>query len=174
MFSKASAESYFNAEKSESGLFMIIGMIAIVLALVLFFVYKTSFFKGFAIPLMLIGIVQLVVGSTVYNRSDKQRMDIVYKLDMNPDAIRSTELPRMQKVMNSFKVYRYIEIILLIIAVCLFLYTREKPASAFWTGLGLALALQAGLMLIADGFAEKRGRAYLEGIERPLLPKTSS
>ncbi|CAN5737435.1 hypothetical protein BH10BAC3_BH10BAC3_41210 [soil metagenome] len=168
MFNKSSAEAYFNAEKSESGLFIIIGVLAIVLALVLFFSYRTVFFKGIAVPLVLIGILQLVVGSTVYNRIDKQRMDIVYKLDMNPAAIQSTEIPRMQKVMASFKVYRYIEIMLLLAGAGLFLYTRTKPEMAFWSGLAIALALQAGIMLMADGFAEKRGKVYLEGLESVL------
>jgi hypothetical protein len=37
-------------------------------------------------------------------------------------------------------------------------------------GLGAALALQAGLMLLADGFAEPRGSKYLKGMQQFLQP----
>jgi hypothetical protein len=37
MFSKADIEKYFNAEKSESGLFMTIGIAGIVIAIIFFF-----------------------------------------------------------------------------------------------------------------------------------------
>ena len=42
MFSKESIEHYFNAEKSESLFFIIIGVAAIMLALIFFFYIKTE------------------------------------------------------------------------------------------------------------------------------------
>jgi len=53
MFSKQDIEKYFLAEKQLGLLFIIIGAIAIVLAIVFFFLLKTSFYKGAAIPLLL-------------------------------------------------------------------------------------------------------------------------
>ncbi|MES2648516.1 MAG: hypothetical protein V4717_16680 [Bacteroidota bacterium] len=164
MFTKAGAEAYFNAEKSESGFFVIIGVLAIMLALSLFLIYKTPFYKGLAIPLLLIGLVQGIVGYNVWSRSDKQRVDIVYKMDMNPSAITTTEVPRMEKVMQSFKLYRYVELALLLIGLALYFYTRNKD-NAFWTGVAVALSIQAGIMLFADGIAEARGKKYLDGLK---------
>ena len=64
---------YFIAEKQESLLFLIIGILAILLAIVFWFFIKSSpsFFKGAAIPLLAIGLIQLVVDYTVYSRTDK-------------------------------------------------------------------------------------------------------
>ena len=68
MLTKAEIEKYFTAEKSESLLFLVIGIIAILLAIAFFFFLKTSFYKGAAVPLLVIGIIQAIVGFTVYSQ----------------------------------------------------------------------------------------------------------
>ncbi|MES2774176.1 MAG: hypothetical protein V4722_08325 [Bacteroidota bacterium] len=165
MFSKADAEKYFIAEKSESLLFVIIGVAAITAAAVFFFGLKTPFWKGAAIPLLAIGILQVTVGWTVYKRSDAQRIDIVYKMDMDPSAIRNKEIPRMETVMKNFVTLRWVEIALLVAGLVLVFMYRNDAAKTFWYGVGLALALQATVMLAADYFAESRGKVYLAGIK---------
>ena len=45
MFTKADIEKYFNAEKQESLLFMLIGVAGIIAAFVFFFFLKTNFYK---------------------------------------------------------------------------------------------------------------------------------
>ena len=171
MFSKADAEAYFNGEKHESLLFMVIGILAIAAAAALYFYIKHSWARGAAIPLVVVGLIQVVVGYTVFSRSDAERQDIVYRMDMNPDALKQEELPRMQKVMKQFVVYRYTEIGLLLAGLILFVLHRSVPEKQWWQGFGLALALLAALMLIADGFAERRGKHYLEGMGRYLEKK---
>jgi hypothetical protein len=164
MFTKAGAEVYFNAEKWAGLLFAVAGVLAIVAALLVFFAIKTSFWKGAALPLLLIGLVEVAVGYTVYGRSDAQRQQIVYNMDMNPGAIAKAEVPRMQKVMQNFRLYRYMEIALLVLGLFLFLTLNTSADRQFWCGLGFGLALQAFAMLLADGFAERRGHWYHKGI----------
>jgi uncharacterized membrane protein HdeD (DUF308 family) len=168
MFTKADAEAYFNGEKQESLVFIAIGVLAILTALLLLFYFKQQWGKGAAWPLLLIGIIQIVVGYTVYTRSDAQRKDIVYKMDMNTDALMKEELPRMEKVMKNFTIYRYTEIGLLLAGIAMFFFFRNEPGKPFWMGLAAALALQAALMLLADGFAERRGSRYLDGMKHFL------
>ena len=69
MFSKTDIEKYFLAEKQESLLFIVIGIIGIILAVVFFFGLKTNFYKGAAVPLLTIGLLMGVAGYTVYARS---------------------------------------------------------------------------------------------------------
>lgn len=168
MFTKADAEAYFNGEKQESMLFMLIGLLAILAAAFLFFYVKQQWSKGMAIPVLLIGLIQVVVGYTVYARSDEQRKDIVYKMDMNPHALKVQEVPRMKTVMKNFVVYRYTEIGLLLVGLILVFVFKDKTERQFWMGIGAGLALQAALMLIADGMAEKRGSQYLTGMKSYL------
>jgi hypothetical protein len=165
MFTKTDIEKYFTAEKQESLLFLIIGIAAIVTAFGFYFFLKTNFWKGAAIPLLLIGIIQVVVGATVYRRSDGDRIRNVYAYDMNPAELQTKELPRMKAVNKSFVVYRYIQITLLLAGLALLLYFRGNPPKSFWYGLGITLAIQSALMLGADYFAEKRAKIYTRLIE---------
>lgn len=165
MFSKADVELYFNAEKSESLFFMVVGILGVLSAIVLFFALKQIWAKGAAIPVFLVGLLMVVVGYTVYSRSDAQRKDIAYKMDMNPNALTLQEIPRMEKVMANFVYYRYTEIFLLAAGIILFLVFRTKPTGQWWMGLGLSLAIMAAIMLLADGFAERRGAQYFKGLK---------
>ncbi len=165
MFSKADIEKYFNAEKQESLLFVIIGIAAIILALIFFFLLKTSFYKGAAIPLLLGGFVLGLAGYTVYKRSDDERVHNVYAYDMNPSSFKEEELPRMKTVMRNFSAYRYMEIALGLVGVGLFFYFRDSSGNYFWKGVGLTLTIMAIFALIADYFSEQRGKIYTKGIE---------
>lgn len=163
---------YFIAEKQESLLFLIAGIIAVVLALVFFFFLKSnpSFYKGAAIPLLLIGLIQCVVGYTVWARSDKQRIDVAYKIGMESVGfVKNEELPRMQTVNKNFVIYRYTEIALIITGITLIFLFRANPERSFWYGLGVTLAIQAALMLGADYFAEKRALVYTKQIESFII-----
>jgi ABC-type xylose transport system permease subunit len=173
MLTRFDIEKYFTAEKQESLFFLILGLMAVLAALALLYFTKSNFWRGFAMPLILIGILQVVVGYTVYTRSDKDRTRVVYALDMNPETIQSNELPRMKTVMKNFIVYRYVEIFLGIIGLLLIIflgsnnsYENSWQGKAFWYGLGIALFIQSFLILSADYFAEKRGKVYIDKIEQ--------
>jgi hypothetical protein len=165
MFSKADIEKYFLAEKEESLIFIIIGIMALLLAIAFFIFYKTSFYKGAAIPLLVVGLIQLVVGYTVYKRSDEDRIRNVYAYDMNPGQLKNEELPRMKTVNKNFVIYRWAEIILVITGLVFIYYFRSNADKAFWFGLGLTLTIQALVMLVADYPAEKRAKLYTTGME---------
>lgn len=165
MFTKADIEKYFNAEKQESLLFMLIGVAGIIAAFVFFFFLKTNFYKGAAIPFMLVGLLLAMVGYIVYKRSDADRQRNVYAYDMNPTELKDKELPRMKAVMKNFIIYRYTEIFLFLVGTTLYIYFIRDFTKDFWRGFGLALAIMAILALTADFFAEKRGKVYMKGLE---------
>ena len=68
MFVKTDIEKYFNAEKSESLLFVVVGLVALVTGLVFYFFLQSPFYKGSAIPLAGLGLILGLVGFTVYKR----------------------------------------------------------------------------------------------------------
>ena len=165
MFTKADIEKYFTAEKQESLLFVLIGIAGIIAAIVFFFFLKTNFYKGAAIPLLMIGLLLGITGYNVYKRSDEDRKRNVYAYDMNPTQLKEKELPRMKTVMKSFIIYRYAEIFLLLVGAALYIYFIRDIRNDFWRGFGLALAVMTLLSQTADFFAEKRGKTYTNGIE---------
>lgn len=164
MFTKADIEKYFTAERQESLLFILIGVAGILAALIFFFFLKTNFYKGAAIPLFLIGCLLGTVGYTVYKRSDDDRKRNVYAYDLNPSDLKAKEIPRMVTVMKNFVIYRWVEIVLLVAGIVLYVYFSRYAVNPFWNGLGIGLAIMALLALSADYFAEKRGRVYLNGL----------
>lgn len=165
MFTKSDIEKYFIAEKQESLVFVVIGVLAVAAAIYFFFFHQGGFGKGIAIPLILIAAIQIAVGVTVYRRSDQQRIDNVYCYDLDPSKLRNEEVPRMIVVMKNFTIYRWVEIGLALAGIALVVLFRNNPERVFWYGLGLGLAIQAVLMLGADYFAERRGQIYLEGLK---------
>lgn len=165
---------YFIAEKHESLLFLIVGIVAVLLAVACWFFIKSNpnFFKGAAIPLLAIGLIQMVVGYSVYSRTDKQKSDIAYNMGMEPVAfVTQTEQPRMKKVMKNFVIYRWVEIAFIITGLILIFLFKSNPGKSFWYGFGVALAIQSIIMLGADYFAEKRGKVYVSHLEEIINNK---
>jgi hypothetical protein len=72
----------------------------------------------------------------------------------------------MQTVMKNFIVYRWIEIIFIIIALLLIFLFKSNPDKSFWSGFGVALAILATIMLGADYFAEKRSKIYFNELRK--------
>ncbi len=150
---------YFNAEKFESLFFIGIGFLAIGLAVYFWLVLKEPFYRGVAIPLVLVAFIQLTVGITVYLRSLKDIKRLEYILKNESAKIQTEEMPRMETVMKNFIIYRYVEIGLAILGLLLFLFF---PSQFFWKGVGIGLLVQASFMLSLDYFAEKRGHEYIK------------
>jgi hypothetical protein len=151
---------YFVAEKQESLFFITIGIIAFIGSFCLF---KTdSSYKGMIYPLILIAIIQIVVGSTVFFRTDNQAAALKTQLHDDPHAYKSVELSRMGTVIKSFRIYKCIEISLLTLGIILTFIFRDKD---LWHSIGIGLIIQASLMLVLDLFAEKRAHDYLRFVE---------
>lgn len=154
-------KTYFTEEKIESFFFIVIGLISIILSLIFWFVIKYSFYNGLAYPLLIVGIIQLVVGTTVYIRSPKDIVRVEQIIKNEPSKIKTKELPRMEMVMKNFEIYKTIEIGLLVIGLAL-LILFFKSSQTFWKGVGLGLLIQAALMLILDLLAEDRASKFID------------
>lgn len=152
-------EKYFGAEKAESALFVALGLVAIALAVYFFVNVKQPYYNGLSYALVVVALIQITVGGSVYVRSPKDILRVNDMLNTDHERIAEEEIPRMEVVMRNFVWYRWIEIILL--AGGLLLYFYMQPLS-LWKGLGLGLAIQSAMMLLLDLFAENRGKTYLE------------
>jgi hypothetical protein len=108
----------------------------------------------------------------VYSRTDKQKADIAYNIGMEPvNYVKQTEQPRMKTVMKNFVIYRWVEIAFIITGLILIFLFRSNTDRFFWYGFGIALAIQAIIMLGADYFAEKRGKLYVSELEKIVSNK---
>jgi hypothetical protein len=154
--------AYFSAEKQESLLFIIIGVVAFIVS---FVVWKTDY-KTMAFPLIAIGIIQLIVGASVYFRTDAQVQSLTAQLQSAPDQFQKDELARMKTVNANFKLYKLIEVLLLAVGIIL---SYAFSQSMTWYSIAIGLIAQASIMLLFDLFAEKRAHEYAAALERMLL-----
>lgn len=156
-------ESYFKAEKLESLVFFAVGVMTLITILLLLWKSSNGFFKGLAIPICLIAIVQIVVGSTVFLRSDSQ-IERYSKLYIDSTSqFKKEELDRMIPVMKNFKIYKSIEVAFIVIGTGIIVFV---PGLNFISGIGIGMLCEGTFMIVADVFAEERGELYLGNIQK--------
>lgn len=143
---QSAIHEYFGAEKFESAFFLAAGLAGIILGAYLFF--TGSSYRTAAYPLIAVALIQIVVGASVYLRTDAQVRDLISKYESNPAGYASEENVRMGVVNRNFEIYKGIEIFLLLT--------------------GILLISEASLMLVLDLIAEKRAWDYLEAIGRNI------
>lgn len=151
--------NYFTGEKAESYIFLVLGIVGIVIGCYLFWVRCSSFWKGFAIPLILVALLEIIVGTTLIYRSPKDIKRVESYVKNEQSKILTDEIPRMEKVMRNFVMFRYTEIALMMMGILIYLAFAKFD---FWKGLGLGLFIQASIVLALDYFAESRGSIYLD------------
>lgn len=151
--------SYFSAEKQESLLFIAVGLLAIGIGAWLWM--NGHRLKSMAYPLVVIALMQIVVGASVYLRTDAQLSTLGVQLQANPAALMAEETSRMQTVMKNFSIYKTIEMVLLVVGVGVIAFLQRSDMAA---GIGVGLVLQAAFTLALDIFAEARGADYLSAL----------
>lgn len=151
--------SYFSAEKQESVIFIAVGLLAVGISVWLWM--NGHRLKSMAYPLVAIAVMQIVVGASVYLRTDAQLTTLSAQLNANPAELKVEETNRMQTVMKNFSIYKAVEMVLLIIGVGMIAFLQRHDLAA---GIGVGLVLQAAFTLTLDIFAEARGADYLSAI----------
>ncbi|MES1243838.1 MAG: hypothetical protein ABUT39_19690 [Acidobacteriota bacterium] len=153
--------TYFSGEKRESLLFLMAGAAAIAASV---FLWATgSPHRAMGWPLTAVALIQIAVGWTVFTRTDGQAKDLHTLLAKDRAAYTAAEGPRMEKVRRSFRVYKAIEIVLLAAGLAGAFFLRDRVALH---AVSVGLALQAGLMLVFDLYAEGRAAVYAGQIRR--------
>lgn len=159
-------ETYFTEEKIQFLFLIIIGIIAILLALIFQCIIKYSFFKGMAISLLLIGTFQVIIGSVIYNRSSSDIVRVNTFMNEDPQKIKTEELSRIENLIKKFTIYKCIEIGVFILSIILF----YKSTLTFWKGLALGIMIQASIFFTLDMIAEKRTEVYMNNlIDKKLI-----
>lgn len=151
---------YFHAEKTESLFFLIIGILGILVGI---WIWRNSAnYKNIIYPIFIISLIQIVVGSSVYFRTDKQVEDLLMKQKQNLVEFKNLEIDRMKVVNRNFEYYKAFEIFLIATGIILsYLFPNRIEIYS----IAIGLILESSLMLVLDLFAEKRAIDYLEFIQ---------
>jgi hypothetical protein len=155
--------NYFTGERAESYLFFVLGLLGIGISIYFILMKVSPFWKGFAVPMMLVSVLEIIVGITLIYRSPKDIIRVENYLKNEPSKIKTEEIVRMEKVMKNFVIFRYTEIALILTGIVVYFASSHVE---FWKGLGLGLLIQSSLVLTLDYFAERRGFIYLEYLNK--------
>ena len=155
---------YFTAEKQESLLFVIVGLMAIGVGAWLWM--NGHRLKSMAYPLVAVALLQIVVGASVYMRTDQQLAALEQQLSSSPAQFKSEETQRMDVVMKNFNTYKRVEMALLLVGLLLIAFAQKSDLA---TGIGAGLMMQSAFTLCLDMFAEARGNDYLAAIRAVAL-----
>ncbi len=155
-------QTYFQAEKYGGFWSMAIGIVACSVGGGIMLSAGAPFYTGLAIPLVVIGIVQIMVGARVARRSDLQADDLVKLYRDSPAEFRRLEGSRMQNVLRNFVRFKWAEVAFIVLGLAIILVNKDLN---FTKGLGVGLFAQGAIMLFFDFFAEKRGKAYAEFVQ---------
>jgi hypothetical protein len=148
-------EVYFTGEKQGAAACLALGAVA--LGFSLWAWRSDGAFRAVAIPVVLIGLLQLGIGVGLFLRTDKQVATLRADLLAQPADARAKELARMDRVNASFTVIEYVEAALIITSVALALAMRSRPTVM---AIGMGVLVQASVMLVFDLFAEHRAHIY--------------
>lgn len=162
MINKTDIEQYFLAEKNGAMLVLIAGIIAVVLGIVFLLLLKSPFYKGAAFVLIAAGLLQSVIGYRIYKTSDKHRIDTVYAYDMNPNNLKTQELPRVKKAISSIQIFILVEAVLLVTGAVIYLKNNNMQGNPAWKGAALILVIEGLLLIFADIPALLRNKGYLK------------
>ncbi|HNF30119.1 MAG TPA: hypothetical protein PLY81_07565, partial [Chitinophagaceae bacterium] len=111
MLTKATIEKFFIAEKQIGFFLLIVGLIALTIAVYALFYLKLQELKWPTIIICLLSIVMLFVGYQQVANATKSRISIIYAFDMNPELIKTQELPRVEKKIITIQVLKYISVL---------------------------------------------------------------
>ena len=156
-------ERYLDAERAESRFFVGMGVLTVGGGATALLASDRDFLHGASLPLMGVGLIQLVVGGSVWWRTEAQKAELRALLLSDPARYVSEETARMKRVNDNFVIYRWTELSLLGAGLATAGAGRALDKD-FVTGLGVGLAFQSAVMLTLDFFAEQRGREYAEHV----------
>jgi hypothetical protein len=153
---------YFDGEKQAATAAIALGILSLAFAAWLY--RGASPFRAMLWPLALVGLVQLGLGIGLHARTPGQVAALEAGMASERATTRTAEVDRMQKVMRSFELIKAVEVALVAAAVVMIMAMARRPAVV---GVGMALLVEAAVMLAFDVFAERRAAQYVAFLETP-------
>ena len=164
MFTKENIEQYFSAFKNEQIFLIILGAVALIVALIFFVGFKTEWYKGFALPLAVFAVLNMGAGFSNYKKADILKVRNTYNYDLHPELLRTKELPRIQEMKQNFTLLIYVNTSIIFAAAFIFFYFKKKDGSEYYMGVSASLFLVAILSVVIYVVMMNSSRNYERGI----------
>lgn len=158
---KEALGTYFGLEKAWAMGLTAFGLVA--LALAIFLWTSKGAYRGAALPVALLALVETGVGAGIVLRTDRQVEELVTQVDAGADL--RAERARMGRIVQSFEVAKVFEITLIGLGIAMTYGLRSRDF-AFAAGVGLIA--QCGTLLVFDLIAERRAEVYVSALGGPI------
>lgn len=155
---------YFSGERLQCLIGIVISSISIAFALYFLLQVKTEFYKGIAWPFIIISLLLLSICIGVVWRTPHDIERVTNYTIYEKEKVSLEEIPRMQGVLQNFKIIKVVELSLLLIGIGIVLFASAKGNSLL-KGIGLGLVIQSAIMFGFDYFAHERGKVYFEFLQ---------
>ena len=166
MFTKEDIENYFTTFKNEQVVLIILGLLALITALLFYLWRKTPWFKGFTLPLAVFALLFCGAGFSNYKKINTLRVRAAYHYDMHPELLKTIELPRIRSVRQNLQVLIGVNISILIASFLIFLYFRKKEDQPYYRGTASSLFLMSAISIILYTLMINSANTYQSGIEK--------
>jgi hypothetical protein len=154
--------AYFSAERQAGLIAVLLG--AASLAAALYFWSARTPFKAAAWPLIVIGLIEAGLGGALIVRTPGQVATLDAAFASEPQVAAAGERQRMARVNRVFRVIMAGELVLIVLGACAVFFLRGR--NDMWTAIGLAVLLEAAVLLAFDLFAEHRAHVYSNWLAR--------
>lgn len=153
--------AYLLGEKLESLVFVVpLGLLGALFGAWLLAERSAPFARGAGWPFLIVGLLLAGTGAAVGFRTPAQVERLTAAFAAAPEAARTEELARMEKVNAAWSTYVALWATFAVAGLALRFALRSPLAH----GVGAALLFFAGVGLLVDGFAEHRARGYTEAL----------
>jgi hypothetical protein len=153
-----SIEKYFEGEKLQCTIGLVISILFIALSIYFLFLQK-PFYKGIAYSSLPLALLLLTICVAVVYRTpnDIRRVSAYYSTDQQ--KMLTDELPRMEKVMKNFSVIKKVEIVFFAIGLLLLILFWKNELVR---GIAAGLMVQGIVLFLFDYYAAIRGETYFQ------------
>jgi hypothetical protein len=155
-------DTYFGREKSESVVFLALGVLGIGLGLLFWWYDQSSLLQGAIAPLLTLGLISGIVGGTIFFRTDAQVAALKQTYQQDSRRFFAEEQIRMHKVNRNWAIYKIIELAIILAAVILLFVAYRQD---FWVGFAIAALLMASALIVLDVIGERNSRWYAEHLQ---------
>ncbi len=164
MFKQTDIENYFSAFKNEQLFLMVLGAVALIIAVIFYAALKTNWYKGFALPLAVFALLNIGAGFSNYKKADTLKVRNIYNYDLHPELLKTKELSRIKEMNQNFTVLIYVNISILFAAAFIFFYFKKKEGNEYYMGVAASLFLVAVLSVAMYSVMKSRSKNYENGI----------
>lgn len=152
---------YFIAERNQSFVFIILASAGLIFSFY-FLILSNTFYNGLGWSLITFAIIKLITGVNKFYKTKNLDNKMMSFLKSSKKSIKNIEIPRIKKLSGNFKYYRYVEIVLILFGLLLFVFSNNS----FWEGIGLGLIIECGILYIINYMGVYRNIEYLKFLKK--------